>query len=208
MFTLRHGLLIQAPIGLCFALSTHLRVVERVLGMHPVEGRTAGLVTAGDTVRWEGMRFGFANYHVSLVPPDTWNPPHFFQARMITGRFRSFEHDHSFVETANGTFLDDCIRFTMPFGRAGDLVGRAAIVPHILGLMRRRLGLLKCLAETDEWRDYLPALDIEPHLSSPNIARPSALPEARLPAQIHATLQSWSETSSVQSFMLDSSVRR
>ena len=190
MFTLRHGLLIQAPIGLCFALSTHLRVVEGVLGMLPLEGRSAGLVTAGDTVRWEGMRFGFANYHVSLVLPDTWDPPHFFQARMIAGRFRSFEHDHSFVETANGTFLDDCIRFAMPFGRAGDLVGRAVVVPHILGLMRRRFSLLKRLAETEEWRDYLPALDIEPRPPSRNMVRPSALPERRLPAQIHATLQS------------------
>lgn len=169
MFTLRHGIHIQAPMGLCFALSRHLRVGERVLGMLPVEGRTDGLVTAGDTVRWEGMRFGFANFHVSLVPPDTWEPPHFFQDRMIEGLFRSFEHDHSFVETESGTFLDDCIRFTMPFGRAGDLLGRAVVVPHMLGVLRRRFSLLKRLAETDEWRDYLPAQDIESHRPSPSI---------------------------------------
>lgn len=190
MFTLRHGLLIQAPIGLCFALSTHLRVVERVLGMHPVDGRTAGGLTAGDTVRWEGMRFGFANYHVSLVPPETWDPPHFFQDRMIAGRFRSFEHDHRFVETANGTFLDDCIRFTMPFGRAGDLAGRAVVVPHMLAVLRRRFSLLKRLAETEEWCDYIPAQAINPHLPSSKIIRPSRLPERRLSAQIQATVQS------------------
>ena len=40
--------------------------------MHPVEGRTGGLVTAGDTVRWEGLQLGFANYHVSLIVPETW----------------------------------------------------------------------------------------------------------------------------------------
>ena len=148
MFSLRHGLLIQAPIERCFALSTHLAVVERELGMHPVEGRTGGLVTAGDTVRWEGLHLGFANYHTSLIVPETWDPPHFFQDRMIAGRFRSFEHDHRFIETANGTFLDDCIRFTMPLGWAGELVGRAILVPHILGLMRRRFALLKQLAET------------------------------------------------------------
>jgi hypothetical protein len=56
--------------------------------------------------------------------------------------------------------------------------------------MRRRFSLLKRLAETDEWRDYLPALEIEPHLSSQNTVRPSALPERRLPAGIHATVQS------------------
>jgi len=164
MFSLRHGLLIHAPIQRCFALSTHLAVVERELGMHPVEGRAGGLVTAGDTVRWEGLQLGFANYHVSLIEPDTWDPPHFFQDRMIDGRFRSFEHDHCFIDATTGTFLDDCIRFTTPLGWAGELAGRMVLVPHILGLMRRRFALLKRLAETEEWREYLSSPVIEPRL--------------------------------------------
>ena len=155
MFSLRHGLFIEAPIERCFALSTHLSVVERELGMHPVEGRANGLVTPGDTVRWEGMQLGFANYHVSLIVPETWNRPYFFQDRMIDGRFLNFEHDHGFIETANGTFLDDWVRFTMPFGWAGELIGRLILVPHILGLMRRRFNLLKHLAESNEWQRYL-----------------------------------------------------
>lgn len=148
-------MLVRAPIERCFALSTHVGIVEQELGMHPVEGRTGGLVTAGDTIRWEGIQLGFANYHVSLIVPETWNPPNSFQDRMIAGRFRSFEHDHRLVEATNGTFLDDEIRFRMPFGWPGWLVGRAILVPHILGLMRRRFNLLKRIAETDEWRDYI-----------------------------------------------------
>ena len=155
MFSLRHGLHIHAPIERCFALSTHLDVVERELGMYPVDGRTGGLVTAGETVRWEGLQLGFANYHVSLIVPETWDRPRFFQDRMIAGRFRSFEHDHRFIETANGTFLDDWIRFTMPLGWAGELIGRTILVPYILGLMRRRFDLLKRLAETNEWQRYI-----------------------------------------------------
>lgn len=189
MFSLRHGLLIQAPIERCFALSTHLAVVERGLGMLPVEGRIHGLVTAGDTVRWEGLQLGFANYHVSLIVPETWNPPHFFQDRMIAGRFRSFEHDHTFVETSNGTFLDDCIRFTMPFGWAGDLLGRTILVPHILGLMRRRFALLQRLAQTEEWRDYLPSYAVDPRLSSRHLASKELPHESRLPARVRATVQ-------------------
>lgn len=189
MFSLRHGLLVQAPIERCFALSTHLAVIERTLLMQPVEGRTGGLVTAGDTVRWEGLQFGFFNYHVSLIVPETWNPPHFFQDRMTAGRFRSFEHDHSFVEAANGTFLDDCIRFTMPLGWPGELVGRAVVVPHILGLMRRRFALLQRLAETEEWRDYLPSSDVEPRLSSPHLIRTEVPHESRRPARVRATVE-------------------
>lgn len=155
LFTVRHSTVIHAPIERCFALSTNLAIVERTLGMHPVAGRTGGFVAGGETVRWEGMQLGFANYHVSLIPEETWDPPHFFQDRMIAGRFRSFEHDHRFTESIAGTRLDDCVRFSMPFGWPGRLVGRVLLVPHVAELLRRRFDLLKRIAETNEWRDYI-----------------------------------------------------
>ena len=123
--------------------------------MHPVECRTCGLVTAGDIIRWEGMQLGFPNYHVSLIVPETWDPPHFFQDRMIAGRFRSFEHDHRLTETAEGTRLDDEVHFSMKFRWGGSIVGQAIVAPHIRALMRRRFHLLKRLAETKEWLGYL-----------------------------------------------------
>lgn len=189
MFSLRHGLLIKAPIERCFALSTDLGVVERELGMQPVEGRTGGLVTAGDTVRWEGMQLGFFNYHVSLIEPETWDPPHFFQDRMVAGRFKSFEHDHRLIETEKGTFLDDCVRFTMPLGRAGEFVGRMILVPHILGRMRRRFGLLKHLAETEAWREYLPAFAVEPRDFSSHLTRTEVLHESCRPARVRSAVE-------------------
>ncbi|HEV2577571.1 MAG TPA: SRPBCC family protein [Acidobacteriaceae bacterium] len=159
MFTIRDSILIQAPIDRIFALSTSIAIVERELGMHPTAGgRTSGLVTAGDIIRWQGMQFGFPNYHVSLIVPDTWDPPHFFQDRMIAGRFRSFEHDHRFTETAEGTRLDDEVRFSMKLRWGGALTGRTIVAPRIRGLMRRRFHRLKRLAETEEWRQSLVAV--------------------------------------------------
>ena len=70
MFTLRDSILIHAPIERCFALSTSIAIVQRELRMNPVAGRTSGLVTGGDTVRWEGLQFGFRNFHVSIIVPD------------------------------------------------------------------------------------------------------------------------------------------
>jgi hypothetical protein len=52
--------------------------------------------------------------------------------------------------------LEDELRFSMPFGPAGELVGAAIMVPHIEDLLRRRFALLKRLAEGDGWRAYLP----------------------------------------------------
>jgi ligand-binding SRPBCC domain-containing protein len=155
MFVLRESILIHAPIDRCFALSCSVEIVQRELGMHPVAGRTSGLVTAGDIIRWEGVQFGFPNHHVSLIVRNTWDPPHFFQDRMTAGRFHSFEHDHGLTETPEGTLLNDEVRFSMKRVWGGSLVGRAIVAPHIRALMRRRFHLLKRVAETDEWRQYL-----------------------------------------------------
>lgn len=163
-FTLRDSILIHAPMERCFLLSTSLEIVHKELGMTPVPAlaadgtpsRTSGLVTAGDTVRWEGMQLGFPNFHVSLIPAEEFQPPHHFRDRMIGGRFRTFEHDHTFKSTPDGTLLHDEVRFSMPFGPPGWLVGRAVLVPHIRALLHRRFRLLKRIAESDEWQTYLP----------------------------------------------------
>ncbi len=155
MFTLRDSIVVRAPIDRCFLLSTSLAIVEKELGMHPVRGRTSGLVTGGDTVRWEGRQLGLPQYHESLI--SRFEPFRFFQDTMIAGRFASFQHDHAFSGNADGTVtLADELRFSMPFGPAGRLVGRLVMVPHIRGLLRRRFRLLKRIAETEEWRGYLP----------------------------------------------------
>jgi ligand-binding SRPBCC domain-containing protein len=154
-FTLRRSILVQSPIERCFLLSTSLAIVQKELRMKPVAGRTSGLATAGDTIRWEGWQLGFWNFHVSRIPPETFDPPRFFEDRMIAGRFRSFAHSHRFEQTPEGVLLHDELRFTMPFGLAGWIVGRLIMVPHIRGLLRRRFHLLKRIAESDEWRRYL-----------------------------------------------------
>ena len=158
MFTLKDSKQIAAPLDRVFRLSCSLAIVERELGMHPVSGRdsirTEGLVTGADRIRWEGWQLGFWNYHVSLI--SAYEANRFFQDTMIAGRFRSFQHDHSFQAAGDVVLLDDTIRFSMPFGWAGRLVGRFIVAPHIAGLLRRRLALLKRIAESEEWRKYLP----------------------------------------------------
>jgi ligand-binding SRPBCC domain-containing protein len=154
-FTLRDEIEVRAPAECCFLLSTSIAIVQRELGMHPMRGRTSGLVVGGDTVLWRGWQLGLPQFHESLIEP--FNPPLFFRDRMIAGRFASFEHDHSFIDRGNGTvLLKDELHFTMPLGWAGALVGRAILVPHIRGLMRRRFSLLKRVAESQEWHQYLP----------------------------------------------------
>ena len=153
MFTLHDSTVVHAPIGRCFGLSTHLALVAKELGMHAVAGRTSGCVVGGDTVRWEGWQLGFPNFHVSLI--SGFDPPFFFQDTMLAGRFKNFQHDHHFRETAEGVRFEDEVRFTMPFGRAGYAVGHLVLVPHIRMLLRSRFAMLKELAEGEGWRQYV-----------------------------------------------------
>ena len=155
MFLLREEIVVHAPAERCFLLSTSIAVVERELKMHPVAGRTSGFVTGGDTVLWKGWQLGLPQFHQSEIRQFVANQ--FFQDFMLKGRFRAFEHDHRFIDASNGSVtLRDELRFSMPLGWAGQLVGRWILVPHIRRLMRRRFVLIKGLAEGSGWRRYLP----------------------------------------------------
>jgi ligand-binding SRPBCC domain-containing protein len=154
-FVLRDEVVVYAPIDRCFLLSTSIEIVRCELRMRPVRGRTAGLVTGGDTVRWRGWKFGVPQMHESLI--EAFQPYAFFRDRMIAGRFRSFEHDHAFDLLADGSVrMRDEVRFTMRCGWIGDVVGQWLLAPHIRGLLRRRFALLRRIAEGEEWRKYLP----------------------------------------------------
>jgi ligand-binding SRPBCC domain-containing protein len=154
-FTLRDEIEVHAPIERCFLLSTSVELVQRELGMRPMRGRTTGLVVSGDTVRWQGWQLGLPMFHESLI--DSFTAPVFFRDRMIAGRFATFEHEHNFTDHLNGTVLmSDELHFTMPFRKLGELVGEVILVPHIRALMRRRFVRLKRIAESEEWKAYLP----------------------------------------------------
>jgi ligand-binding SRPBCC domain-containing protein len=154
VFVIRDFVLVNAPIERCFQLSTSIEIVERELHMHPVRGRMSGFVQGGDTVHWKGWQLCLPQFHVSLI--EAFRSPAFFRDRMITGRFRSFEHDHHFLLREDGSVLMyDEIRFSMKMRFGGDLAGHLLLAPHIRRVLRRRLKLLKRIAETDEWKRYL-----------------------------------------------------
>lgn len=158
MFTVSDTVHINAPIERCFLLSTNIELVGRTLRMRPIEGKTSGLIVAGDRLVWAGWKFGLPQMHESLI--TEYQRPSFFQDTMGRGRFRSFQHDHSLIEIDGHTLLSDKLRFTLPFGWAGKLVARHVLVPHIRDLLRQRMTLLKRVAESEEWRRYLGAEEV------------------------------------------------
>jgi len=154
VFIVRDEVEVHAPIERCFALSTHLAVVELTLAMRPVRGRMEGAVADGDMVRWRGWKWGLPHIHESLI--EGFDPPFFFRDRMIAGRFAAFEHDHRFSAGGIGSvLLHDEVRFQMPYGAAGVMIGRSLVLPHVRKLLQHRFSLIKRLAEGEEWRQYI-----------------------------------------------------
>ena len=153
---------IKAPIERCFLLSTSIELVQGTLGMRPSvkeSKKAAGMIEAGDQLVWRGWKFGLPAMHETLI--TAYQKPVHFQDTMGRGRFAAFRHDHWFraeseTEGDGVTRLEDEVRFSMPLGWAGALVGRWIMVPYVQALVKRRFALLKRVAEGEEWRRYLP----------------------------------------------------
>lgn len=154
MFTISDSIHINAPIERCFLLSTNIELVGKTLGMKPIEGKIRGMLAPGDKLLWAGWKFGFPQMHETLI--SRFEAPVFFQDTMGRGRFKRFQHDHHLFYIDGRTVLNDKIRFTLPLSWAGRLVARAILVPYLARVLRRRLKLLKRIAESQEWRKYLP----------------------------------------------------
>jgi ligand-binding SRPBCC domain-containing protein len=153
MFVIEDGIHVMAPIERCFLLSTHVGLVAQTIGMRAVAGRASGLVKAWDRVVWRGWKFGFPQRHESLI--TGYEAPCFFQDSMARGRFRMFQQDHEFVEIGGQVLMRDTVRFSMPLGAAGRRVGQYVMIPYLRARMRDRFALLKRIAESEEWREYL-----------------------------------------------------
>lgn len=155
MFRVKESMHVRAPIDRCFLLSTSIPLVEKILEMTPVSGRTEGLVEMNDRVLWRGWKFGLPVRHETLI--TAYDRPFFFQDTMAQGQFASFHHDHRLEEIHGQTLFVDVVKFSLPWGAAGRIVGSKIVAPHVLQLLRRRYAVLKRVAESDEWRKYLPS---------------------------------------------------
>jgi ligand-binding SRPBCC domain-containing protein len=138
----------------CFLLSTNVELVRETIGMRPIAGRTSGFIDSEDQITWYGWKFGIPHLHESRI--TAYERPSFFQDTMLRGKFKRYQHDHILAAIGGLTMLNDRIRFSLPLGWVGDIVAKRVLVPYLSKMIRNRLRLLKRIAESDDWRDYLP----------------------------------------------------
>ena len=157
MFTISDSIFINAPIERCFLLSTNIELVGRALGMKPIEGKTSGLVVAERqaAVGWVEVRVSRRCMRASL---PNMNGLRFFRTRWSVDASSDIQHDHYFYEMNERTVLNDKIRFTMPLGFAGRLVGRvcAGAVPLEAAATTVSSAEDESRRTSKEWQKYLP----------------------------------------------------
>lgn len=158
MITLHTSTIIHAPIERCFDLSRSIEVHllgNTHFGEQATAGVSSGLIGMGQQVTWRARHFGVRQHLTSAI--TAFRPPTYFQDTMQRGAFRSMQHDHYFTALATDrTEMRDEFRFSAPLGPLGWLAERLVLRRYMLALLNERNAVVKQVAESEEWRHYLP----------------------------------------------------
>lgn len=161
MVTLETTTLIHAPVERCFDLARSVEV--HVLGnVHYGEaavaaaGVTSGLIGLGQQVTWRAKHFWIWKTLTSRIM--AMEAPVYFQDVMLEGAFRSMRHDHYFRQLTPGlTEMKDVFCFEAPFTVLGRAVEALVLRRYMNRLLEERNDVIRKVAESGEWRKYLPA---------------------------------------------------
>ncbi|HEX2833989.1 MAG TPA: SRPBCC family protein [Thermoanaerobaculia bacterium] len=139
---------IAGPIERCFDaardLDLHVRSAAQT-NERAVGGRLSGLIELGEEVTWRARHFGITQHFTARI--TAFDRPRCFQDTMQRGAFRSFVHDHTFVEERGGTTMTDVAVFAAPLGVLGWIAERLVLRAYMTRFLTRRAQVLKEIVE-------------------------------------------------------------
>ena len=147
---------IAAPVERVFDLARNIDAHTSTTagtGERAVDGRTSGLIEAGETVTWEAKHLGVRQRLTSKI--TAMERPDFFVDEMQQGAFASMRHRHEFIADGDGTLMRDSFEFTAPLGPLGWLAEKLFLTAYMKKFLLQRNGALKAMAESDGWRKFL-----------------------------------------------------
>jgi len=151
MTTITVETLVTAPIESCFDLA---RDVEAHIastagsGERAVAGVTTGRLGHGDQVTWEARHLGLRWRLTSRI--TELDRPRRFIDQQVHGPFRSWWHEHRFESAGSATKMIDVVRYQLPLGPVGRLVGKLYLDRYLVDLIEQRAASLKMMAEEPE----------------------------------------------------------
>ena len=157
MIRLEEITIINAPIERCFDLARSVEV-HLVANIHSGEQALAiGGVTSelSQRITWRAKHFGVWQNLTSEY--TAMQPPTYFRATMVKGIFRSMQADHYFRTLPTGSAeMKDLFRVAAPLPILGPLTEILFLRRYMLMLLRERNTIIKQIAESNDWRRYLP----------------------------------------------------
>lgn len=79
-----------------------------------------------------------------------WQPPTSFVDKQVRGPYRLWEHTHRFLEDADGTIIEDVVRYGLPLGLLGE-VFHPLVRLQLKRIFRfRQSAVRSCLLGADE----------------------------------------------------------
>ena len=152
--------MIQASIERCFDLARSVEV-HLAGNVHSGEtavalaGVTTGLIGMAQRVTWRAKHLGVWQNLTSEI--TAMDPPAYFQDTMVQGAFRFMKHDRFFQPLSAGqTEMKDVFCFAAPLPILGPLAEIVFLRRYMRGLLHERNAVLKQIAESPDWRRYLP----------------------------------------------------
>ena len=155
--------MIHAPIERCFDLARSVEVhlagnVHHGEAAVATAGGTSGLIGMAQRVVWRAKHFGVWQTLTSEI--TAMDRPAYFQDTMIQGAFRFMKHDHFFRRvSADETEMRDMFCFAAPLALLGRVAEIVVLRRYMEALLRERNAILKEIAESAAWRDYLPSFE-------------------------------------------------
>lgn len=147
---------ITAPVERVFDLSRSINL-HKLSAAHTnekaIEGVTSGLIKEGETVTWQAKHLFKERKFTSKI--TKMESPSFFKDEMIYGDFKSFNHEHYFKPTDNGTIMIDLVNFECPFAVVGKLLSALYLKKYMEDLLLKRNATIKEYAESNKWKTIL-----------------------------------------------------
>lgn len=142
---------INAPKQIVFDLSRNIdihKISTSQTNEKAIAGVTSGLINHNKTVTWRGKHFGIYLTHKSII--SVMEIPNYFVDEMVEGKFKSFKHEHSFVEKDGKTVMIDNLIYETPFGIFGKLFDKFILKKYLTDFIKKRNSKLKNLAENQQ----------------------------------------------------------
>lgn len=146
---------VNAPIERVFDLARCIDLHEESMSQtneKAIGGVTKGLINFDETVTWQATHFGFRQKLTSKI--TAFDRPHHFRDEMLMGAFKSFKHDHFFIEKDGKVLMKDVFDYTSPLGFLGNIADALFLESYMRELLTNRNLLIKRIAESEEWRKF------------------------------------------------------